>query len=182
MEDGYRSEISNDLGFFPAIRHVFSLQAIALLRRTTMERILELRTTVQPFTPSFSKWRYPLSHIVQIQTEIRDPAAVQSACIRLGLAAPQQRTVKLFSEEATGLAVQLHDWRYPVICDIESGHVKFDNYGGSWGDQCELNRFLQAYATEKAKIEARKRGHSVSEQALADGSIKLTIQVARGAA
>jgi hypothetical protein len=33
---------------------------------------------------------------------------------------------------------------------------------------------------EKAKIEARKRGHSVFEQPLADGSIKLTIQVAGG--
>ena len=35
---------------------------------------------------------------------------------------------------------------------------------------------------EKAKIEARKKGHTVSEQTLADGSIKLTIQVAGGAA
>ena len=30
---------------------------------------------------------------------------------------------------------------------------------------------------EKARIEARKRGHSVVEQPLADGSIKLTITV-----
>ena len=30
---------------------------------------------------------------------------------------------------------------------------------------------------EKATIEARKRGHSVTEQALADGSVRLTIQV-----
>ena len=36
-------------------------------------------------------------------------------------------------------------------------------------------------AVEKAKIEARKRGHSVYEQALPDGSIKLTIQVGGGA-
>ena len=41
--------------------------------------------------------------------------------------------------------------------------------------------FLQGYAVEKAKIEARKRGHSTSEQRLADGSNKLTIQVAGGA-
>jgi hypothetical protein len=32
-------------------------------------------------------------------------------------------------------------------------------------------------AVEKARIEARKRGHSVVEQSLADGSIKLTINV-----
>jgi hypothetical protein len=49
--------------------------------------------------------------------------------------------------------------------------------GSFWGDPKHLDRFLQAYACEKAKIEARKRGHAVSEQQLADGSIKLTIQV-----
>ena len=39
--------------------------------------------------------------------------------------------------------------------------------------------FPQVYsvAVEKAKLEARKKGHSVSEQKLTDGSIKLTIQV-----
>ena len=51
-----------------------------------------------------------------------------------------------------------------------------------WGQQQELDRFLQAYVCERAKIEARKKGHTVSEQTLADGSIKLTIQVAGGGA
>jgi len=41
---------------------------------------------------------------------------------------------------------------------------------------------MQAYAVERARIEARKKGHSVTETQLADGSIKLTIQVAGGAA
>ena len=51
-----------------------------------------------------------------------------------------------------------------------------------WGDPNQLDRLLQAYACEKTLIEARKQGHSVTEQALADGSIKLTIQVAGGTA
>ncbi len=46
-----------------------------------------------------------------------------------------------------------------------------------WGDQAQLDRLLQMYAVEKAKLEANRRGHTVTEQALADGSIKLTIQV-----
>ena len=41
---------------------------------------------------------------------------------------------------------------------------------------------VYSVAFEKAKIEARKQGHSVTEQQLTDGSIKLTIQVAGGAA
>ncbi len=51
-----------------------------------------------------------------------------------------------------------------------------------WGQQKELDRFLQAYACEKAKIESRRAGHMVSEQRLADGSIRLTIRVTGGAA
>ncbi len=121
-----------------------------------------------------------MSHIVQIQTQVRDPLAAQAACRRLGLAAPVQKTVKLFSSEASGLAVELPGWHYPVVCDVATGQIKFDNYGGAWGDQARLDQFLQGYAAEKAKLEARKRGHSVVEQALSDGSIKLTIQVSGG--
>ena len=123
-----------------------------------------------------------MSHIVTIKTEVRDAAAVRAACRRLSLAEPTHGTVKLFGGEATGLAVQLTDWKYPVVCDAASGQLKFDNFEGRWGDQEELDRFMQSYAVEKAKLEARRRGHSTTEQTLADGSIKLTIQVAGGVA
>lgn len=118
-----------------------------------------------------------MSHIVQIQTEVRDPVAVTAACSRLCLPQPVQATFQLFNSQVTGLGVQLPDWHYPVVCDLPSGQVRFDNFGGRWGEQVHLDRFLQAHAVEKARIEARKKGHSVTEQALADGSIKLTIQV-----
>jgi hypothetical protein len=123
-----------------------------------------------------------VSHIVRIKTEIRDPAAVAAACQRLHLPPPVHGTTKLYSDTATGLAVQLPGWRYPVVCDTPSGQIKFDNFNGHWGAQPELDRFLQAYAVEKALIEARKHGHTVTEQPLTDGSIRLTIQVAGGAA
>ncbi len=123
-----------------------------------------------------------MSHIVTIKTEVRDAAAVRAACRRLGLAEPTHGTVKLFSGEATGLAVQLPDWTYPVVCETNSGQLKFDNFEGRWGDRKELDRFMQAYAVESAKQEARRRGHSTTEHTLSDGSIKLTIQVAGGAA
>ena len=118
-----------------------------------------------------------MSHIVQIQTQVRDPVAVAAACQRLSLAPPQTESVKLFSSTETGLAVRLNGWRYPVVCDLASGSLKFDNFNGRWGEQTQLNAFLQCYAVEKAKLEARKRGHSVLEQTLADGSIKVTVQV-----
>jgi hypothetical protein len=123
-----------------------------------------------------------VSHIVTIQTQVRDAAAVAAACQRLGLPSPRAGTARLFGGEATGLIIELPGWKYPLVCELSTGTLKFDNFGGQWGSQVALDRFLQRYACEKARIEARRRGHSVTEQSLADGSIKLTIEVAGGAA
>ena len=123
-----------------------------------------------------------MSHVVEIQTEIKDIAGVRAACHRLHLKQPEKGTFKLFSNKAKGWAVQLQDWTYPVICDTSTGDIKFDNFDGRWGDQKELDRFLQAYAVEKSRIECRRKGHTVTETKLTDGSIKLTIQVNGGAA
>ena len=118
-----------------------------------------------------------MSHIVRIQTEVRDGAAVFAACRRRQLAEPVVGKHLLFSGEVEGLAVRLRDWTYPAVCQLETGEVQYDNFGGRWGEQRELDQFMQAYAIEKARIEARKRGHTVTEQSLADGSIKLTVQI-----
>ena len=118
-----------------------------------------------------------MSHIVEIKTEIRDEAAVKAACVRLQLPTPEHKTVRLFNATATGLCVQLPNWSYPVVADLQTGQLQYDNYQGHWGEQKHLNAFLQAYAVEKARIEARKKGHTCSETRLEDGSIKLTIRV-----
>ena len=118
-----------------------------------------------------------MSHIVQIEVQVRDPAAVRAACQRLRLEPPTAGTARLFSGNASGLIVKLPDWKYPVVFDTNSGEAKFDNYGGKWGEQEELDHFLQIYAVEATKIQARKKGHAVTEQQLADGSIKLTVNV-----
>lgn len=122
-----------------------------------------------------------MSHIVTIQTQVRDPAAVAAACQRLKLPQPVQGTFRLFTTEATGLGVELPGWRYPVVCQTDTGELKYDSFQGRWGEQIQLDRFLQSYAVEKAKAEARRKGHTCTEQTLADGSIKLTVNV-RGAA
>lgn len=122
-----------------------------------------------------------MSHVVSIQTQVRDAAAVTAACHRLGLPPPVHRKVTLFSGTATGLAVELAGWHYPLVCELATGQLHYDNYGGAWGDPAELARFRQMYAVEKAKLEAHKKGCTVAEQCLTDGSVKLTIQVAGGA-
>lgn len=123
-----------------------------------------------------------MSHIVTIRTEIRDSVALAAACSRLGLPPPVLGTARLFTSETTGQIVQLPGWNYPVVIDTNTKQIHFDNYNGTWGKQAELDKLLQAYAVEKAKLEARKAGHSVTEQLLADGSIKLIVQVSGGGA
>jgi hypothetical protein len=118
-----------------------------------------------------------MSHIVTIETEVRDATAVQAACERLKLPAAAHGLHELFSGTAQGLAVLLPGWTYPAVCNLKTGKIEFDNYGGRWGEKQELDRFLQAYAVEKAKIEARRKGYSVTEQALANGSIRVSVQM-----
>jgi hypothetical protein len=119
-----------------------------------------------------------MSHVVTIKTEVRDPLALRVACSRMNLPAPVYGSAQLFSSEFTGWQVNLPQWRYPLICQTDLGQIQFDNFEGRWGDQSQLDHFLQAYAVEKAILEARKQGHSVSEQSLADGTICVRIAVA----
>lgn len=117
-----------------------------------------------------------MSHVVTIQTQLRDPAAVAAACRRLQQPEPVHGTAQLFSgQTAEGLLVQLPGWKYPLAIDTRTGAIHHDNYGGAWGSQAEFDAFVQAYACEKAKLEARRRGCLVTETLLQDGSIKLTI-------
>jgi hypothetical protein len=117
----------------------------------------------------------PMSHLVTIETKVPDAAALAAACHRLALAEPVHSNVRLYSADATGLAVTLPGWQYPVVVDIAEGSIKYDNYEGRGGDPAELGRLLQMYAVEKAKLEARKKEFCVTEQSHQDGSIVLQI-------
>ena len=118
-----------------------------------------------------------MSHIVQITTEVRDETAVQSACKRLHLPRATHGTFELYSSTEMGLGVELPHWKYPVVANLKTGQLRYDNFNGRWGSEDFLDRFMQFYAIEKAKIEARKKGHSVVEQRLGNGAIKLTVSV-----
>ena len=118
-----------------------------------------------------------MSHIVEIKTEIRDEAAVKAACSRLHLPQPTRGTFQLYSTTETGLGIELPHWKYPVVANTDTGELRYDNYEGRWGSQESLDQLLQMYSVAKTKLEARKKGHTVTEQRLDGGSIKLTVNV-----
>lgn len=117
-----------------------------------------------------------MSHTVTVKTQIKDADVIDRVCKKLGLPTPEKASGRLYDGKQTnGLKVKLRGWRYPVDIDIESGELNYDNYGGSWGSETELNAFKQGYAVEKAKKEAVAKGYRVSEEQLKDGSVKLTV-------
>jgi hypothetical protein len=112
---------------------------------------------------------------VTVRTQVRDPAAVAAACACLGLPAPAHGTDRFYASEATGLLLHLPGWRYPAVLDTTTGALHSDTFAGRGGDPRQLDRFLQAYAVEKVRLEARKKGYALSEAALPDGSVRLQI-------
>ena len=121
-----------------------------------------------------------MSHTMNIETEIRDTKALSSACNRLNLDFDQNIAPrKFYSTTETGMAVNLDGWKYPVVIQ-ENGKLAYDNYNGSWGEDKELGKLKAYYGSEKAKIEARKKGYSVNETIDAvNGNLKLKICVGR---
>ncbi|MBI1348700.1 DUF1257 domain-containing protein [bacterium] len=118
-----------------------------------------------------------MSHLVTIQTQVRDVMALTQACAQRQLPMPEFRTVRLFQTEATGYAVELPDWRYPVVCDVTTGRLHYDHFQGRWGDIAHLHGLLQQYAVQKTRLEALRSGRQVLEHSLPDGSIRLQIAV-----
>ena len=65
----------------------------------------------------------PMSHVVTVQTKVRDTEALAAACRRLELAAPVQESVSLFNASVSGLVVRLPGWQFPVVVDLSAGSV-----------------------------------------------------------
>ena len=55
-----------------------------------------------------------MSHIVRVQTQVRDAAAVSAACRRRELPEPVAGQHKVFQSEVEGLAVRLRGWNFPA--------------------------------------------------------------------
>jgi hypothetical protein len=122
-----------------------------------------------------------MSHVVTVKLEVKDVAAIHAAAARLEKAQllhnGDVHTYKMYGrQQQTGIGLQLEGWQHPVVIDTESGEVRYDNFGGSWGNQERLDEFVQAYSVEKVKLEALMHGHIVEEEFCENGDIKLKIQ------
>src|SRR5215207_10469891 len=113
------------------------LTAIAQTPQSTPEVRHNSMTAGLAAAPPSRRWL--LSHIVTIRTEVRDREAVGRACRRLELPEPVEGEAKVFTTQKRGLLVRLKDWEFPVVCDLATGQVDFDNFEGHWGDRNRLD-------------------------------------------
>lgn len=130
-----------------------------------------------------------MSHIVTIKTELKDHDLLKEAVNALNDKAKAANTPQLeilpaskhhlFSGDQVGLGIRLPGWNYPVVID-EQGVVKYDNYGGSWGKQIELDRLVQEYSLEALEREARTQGYFTDRVETEAGAIKLDMKSVSG--
>jgi len=122
-----------------------------------------------------------MSHFTQIKTQIKDIAALRSACQELGLALLQNGQARGYYENKTkgdfviklkgpyDIAVnKQRDGTYGLTADLWQGHVEKE-VGQKYG------KLLQLYGVHKASIEARKKGLSVLRRQQQNGAIKLVL-------
>lgn len=124
-----------------------------------------------------------MSHFTTIETQIRDIAALRSACSELGIELAENTEARGYGGNTRrgdyvirlrgpyDIAVnRQQDGTLGLTTDWWAGHVEKE-VGSKYG------RLLQLYGVHKARLEARKKGYSVRRQTLKDGAIKLVIGV-----
>lgn len=122
-----------------------------------------------------------MSHFTTIKTQLKDIKALKQACSELGLSVLQ-------NTEARGYGRNHQHGAYVIRLkgpfDIAANKQEDDTFGLTtdwWGGHVQqevgkdYGKLLQLYGVYKATAEARKKGYTVSRQAVKDGSIKLTI-------
>ena len=122
-----------------------------------------------------------MSHFATITTQIKDIAAVRSACRELGVQVLENTTARGYHTNTMegdyvirlkgpyDIALKKQpDGTYGLTTDWWDGHVEKE-VGKNFG------KLLQLYGVHKATAEARKRGHIVQRKQQRDGSIKLVI-------
>jgi hypothetical protein len=122
-----------------------------------------------------------MSHFATVTTQIKDIAALKSACKELGLEVVANTTARGFgSNTVRGEHVIRLKGPYDIAVNPQPGGA-FGLTTDWWDGHVEkevgkdYGRLLQLYAIHKATAEARKRGHSVQRKAAANGAIKLVI-------
>jgi hypothetical protein len=126
-----------------------------------------------------------MSHIQTIEVEITDLQALKSACKRLNLEWKQdQKTFKWYQGQSKcdhAIKVPAATYEIGVLknADRKGFTLQVDYYDRKVTEKIGQlgGLFKQAYALEKAKLEAIRKGYSVKEHKINERQIELRISV-----
>ena len=123
-----------------------------------------------------------MSHISKIELEVKDLGILGQACSRLGLELlKNSKTFKWYGQEAQCdhcIRVPGADYEIGVLNRNGSYELNCDFYDKNLEKVIGLKGGLlkQAYAVEKTRLEARKKGYSVIERQTQNG-IQIHIRI-----
>ena len=124
-----------------------------------------------------------MSHISKIELEVKDLGTLRQACNRLGLNMIEaQKTFKWYGQEdgSSDHAIQVPGATYEIGV-VKTGNafeLRCDYWDSAIGKAIGQNGGLlkQAYAVERTKTEARRKGYSIIEKKT-DSGIQLNVRV-----
>lgn len=112
-----------------------------------------------------------MSHTTRVEVQLRDPAALGAAVLKMGGTVLGQATHRLFSSREEGFGFKLPGWEFPLI--LRADHtLAFDSYEGSWGNEADIKTLTAKYAIEAARQAAEEQGWYCEDQT--DGSLNIS--------
>lgn len=122
-----------------------------------------------------------MSHTVSVTTAVTNEAHLRAAAAAVQAEILGVGRHQVYSSQHTGFGVKLRDWRHPVVFDFNAKTVKYDNYGGSWGDIARFDELTQQYNAAVTEEQMRLEGFPrMQERVLADGTIEREYMVPAG--
>jgi len=119
-----------------------------------------------------------MSHTTKCNLTVTNEAAVLRAAEVLQLRVRAGREHKLYDgTRVQGVAVDLPGWQYPAIFNTKTGTIYYDNYNGGWGQQLELDKFIQRYTVEALTEEAINKQYSIQQTVAENGDITMYCDV-----
>lgn len=107
-----------------------------------------------------------MSHLVTVKTKMTNMVCAERAARNLDWELDFSGNVKVYlgdrQEQGFG-SFKIPSWHKPVLL-TQDGRLLYDNYNGHWGDEKELNKFRQGYASEVAIEEMTRKGYRLASQ------------------
>ena len=99
-----------------------------------------------------------MSHLVQIEVELKNQRSVVKACERLEWKCEvNSSTIFYDGSKVSGVVVSPPNWRFPCVVQ-EDGRIAADTFGTSWGNPKDLDKLKQYYSLEEATATLAAQG------------------------